>query len=68
MRLAAYLWAGRGQPPAEYVSVVLCRDVYHCTPVELRRVPLADILAHLTVLDWEGRVRKKNRQLAELGR
>ena len=53
------MWLRTGQPPREYVTLVLCRDVYHCTPVELREVPLADILAHLTCLGVEGRVRAR---------
>ena len=48
----------------EYVTLVLCRDVYHCTPVELRRVPLRDVLAHLACLGVEGRVRRREREVA----
>ena len=59
------MWLKTGQPPAEYVSLVLCRDVYHCTPVALREVPLVDILPHLTCLGVEGRVRAKEVAVAK---
>ena len=49
--------------PFEYVTLVLCRDVYHCTPPALRGVPVIDVLRHLTCLDVEGQVRKKQRKL-----
>ena len=62
MRLAAHLWTGGGQPPAEYVTLVLCRDVYHCPPSLLRRERLVDILAHLTCLGIEADVRKASRK------
>lgn len=56
-RLTAHLWVG-GQPaPWEYVTLVLCRGVYHCRPSELRQEALADILPHLTCLGVENRVR-----------
>jgi hypothetical protein len=32
---------------------VLCRDIYHCTPTELRAVPLADVLETLATLSAE---------------
>jgi len=34
--------------------------VYHCTPVELRQVPLDTILTHLTCMDVEQQVAKLN--------
>lgn len=35
----------------------LCRDVYHCTPVDLERIPLETILEHLTCLQVEAQAR-----------
>jgi len=32
---------------------VLCREIYHCTPVELRTVPLTDVLETLATLRAE---------------
>jgi len=37
---------------------VLCRDVYHCTPTELAKVPARVALAHLTCLSVENKVRE----------
>lgn len=58
-RLTAHLWVG-GQsnpPPWEYTSLVLCRDVYHCRPSELRQEKIADVLPHLTCLGVEAGIR-----------
>ncbi len=44
--------------PAEYLELYLCREIYHCTPVQLAEVPLPKILAHLTCLDVEAKVRE----------
>jgi hypothetical protein len=38
---------------------MLCRDVYHCTPVQLAEVPLATIMAHLACMDVEAKVAKR---------
>lgn len=53
----AHLWTG-APAPAEYIEFVLCRDVYHCRPSELRQEDLADILAHLTCLRVESDVQQ----------
>lgn len=42
--------------PQELLELILCRDVYHCTPPELAKVPLAKVMAHLTCIDMEQRV------------
>jgi len=51
--------------------MILCRDVYHCTPVELRRVPLAKIMEHIACLAGESRYfedeRKKREQELKRG-
>jgi hypothetical protein len=45
------------------MELVLCRDIYHCTPVELAKIPAATILAHLICLDVEAEVhRRKSRK------
>lgn len=41
--------------------LVLCRDVYHCTPSQLRRENAADILQALEMLDAEAQVRERER-------
>jgi len=54
-----------GQPPPEYLELILCRDVYHCTPVALAEVPMTKVLTHLTCLSIEGDVANKRRIIAE---
>jgi hypothetical protein len=49
------------------MELVLCRDVYHCTPVELARVPLTTLTAHLTCLDVEAEVRRRKRKSKKKG-
>lgn len=39
---------GLDDPPYEYLELIACRDLYHCTPSELAAVPLKKVLAHLT--------------------
>lgn len=41
----------------EYVELVLCRDVYHCTPLELAKQPLKKVMRHLACLEVEGKVK-----------
>jgi hypothetical protein len=53
-----HLWA-RGVQPWPYMELVLCRDIYHCTPTELAQQPLTTIAAHLTCLDVEAAVRRR---------
>ena len=47
-----HLYAGGSAPP-EYIEMILCRDIYHCTPGELAQIPLDTILAHLICLREE---------------
>ena len=58
--MISHLWA-KGSSPHEYVGLMLCRDVYHCTPVELAQVPYAMVMKHLICLDVEAEVRSKKR-------
>jgi len=44
--------------PAEYMEFYLCRDVYGCTPSELRAQDPRDILRAITCLEAEAEVRK----------
>jgi hypothetical protein len=44
------------------MELVLCRDVYRCTPVELAQVPLTTLTAHLTCLDVEAEIKKRRRK------
>lgn len=45
--------------PPEYLSLYLCRDVYHCTPAELLAQDPRTILIHLTCLSVESDSRNK---------
>lgn len=44
--------------PPEYLELQLCRDVYHCTPAQLREVPLDTILVHLACIRGEQNIAK----------
>jgi len=44
--------------PVEYLELVLCRDIYHCTPPELGEVDMQTINAHLACLDGEAQARQ----------
>lgn len=49
---------GQDHPaPWEYVQLILCRDVYHCTPNALEEIPAATVLSHLTLIEVEAQVR-----------
>jgi len=41
--------------PVAYAELVLCRDVYHCTPDALDRLPLQRVAQHLAALRAERR-------------
>lgn len=47
--------------PPEYLELVMCRDVYHCTPDNLPA--MSKMLAHLTCMEEES----KPRRLAKRG-
>lgn len=48
--------------PSEYLELFLCRDVYHCTPVELAEVPYETVRDHLAVLSAESRALELKRK------
>lgn len=41
------------------MELVLCRDVYHCTPSELDAQDWERVATHLICLDVEAKVRKQ---------
>ena len=51
------LWTSGSTPP-EYTDLVLCRDVFHCTPRELAEQDADDILTALALLEAEAMYRK----------
>lgn len=44
--------------PWEYLELMLCREVYHCTPSELAEQPADVVQMHLSLINAENRVRK----------
>lgn len=57
-----------GELPAEYVDLVLCRDVYHCAPSVLDAQDWERIATHLICLEVEGKVRRQNENRGLRGR
>jgi hypothetical protein len=45
--------------PTEFLMLYLCRDVFHCTPSELRKQDPADVLAVITCLEADAEVREQ---------
>jgi hypothetical protein len=43
----------------EYVRLVMCRDVYHCTPTELEAVPWRIIQEDLIMMNVERTIRER---------
>jgi len=55
------LWLENGEPPSEYVALLLCR-LYHCTPSELAAQDADVIDAHLACMQVEANIaRARNR-------
>jgi hypothetical protein len=50
--------------PPEYIDLVLCRDVFHCTPSALQQEDAVDILNALACLEAEKKVRKAQEKAA----
>ena len=59
----AALWTNSAMPP-EYIDLVLCRDVFHCTPSALQQENAVDILNALACLEAENKVRKAQEKTA----
>jgi hypothetical protein len=55
--VTAALWT-KSQAPPEYTELILCRDVFHCTPSQLRQEDAEDILSALACLEAEAKVRQ----------
>jgi hypothetical protein len=45
----------------EYIRLVMCRDVYHCTPTELEAVPWRVIQEDLVMMQIERKVRERRK-------
>lgn len=57
-----YLWTKNGEAPPEYIELVLCRDVYHCTPAELDEQDWERVDTHLRLINTESEVKNAQRQ------
>jgi hypothetical protein len=44
--------------PDAYIELLLCRDIYHCTPNELDEQPLDTLLLHLELVRVEQKVNR----------
>lgn len=53
MALRAHLWT-QSAMPIEYLELVLCRDIYHCTPANLPDWQI--ITEHLALMAIESEV------------
>jgi len=60
MKLARCLWLQAGPAPHELLTYLLCQEVYHCRPSELRQERLADILPHMTVREMIAKVKERS--------
>ena len=56
------LWTN-GPAPAEYTELYLCRDVFYCTPSQLRAEAAEDVLAALACLEAEHYVRAQRERM-----
>lgn len=61
MQVLQHLWTG-GPAPWPYIELILCRDVYACTPSELEQQDPRKILEHLLLIGEENRVNKIKQQ------
>jgi hypothetical protein len=53
-RLKIWLFTGGGDgPPPEYNDLVLCRDIYHCTPNELDEQDAQTVQLHILMHNAE---------------
>jgi len=60
VRVENYLLGLSLDIPLEYMTLLLCRDVYHCLPSELRtefKENPVDVYRHITCLGAEGSAR-----------
>jgi len=40
---------GSRQPPPELLTYLLCKEIYHCTPSQLKQERVVDVMPHLTI-------------------
>ena len=57
-----HLHTGSREPPPQYLELILCRDVYHCTPSELDEQDAERVADHLLCLQEESKYRRMRDQ------
>lgn len=57
-----------GAPPPEYLELLLCRDVYHCTPSELDAQDWERVQLHLVCLNVEAKLAKREQEKGKGGK
>ncbi len=59
-RLKIWLWTGGGGgPPDEWADLVLCRDIYHCSPGELEDQDYDTAMLHYAMHNAQLEVKAK---------
>lgn len=56
-----------GEPPVVWISYILMRDVFHCTPNALRQQPLAAVQSVLMCMDVAARVEESRNRKPTIG-
>ena len=59
MAVVTHLTLGDRPMPIEYLELILCRDVYHCTPNELDAQDMERVGAHLVCLRAEAKCKNR---------
>lgn len=60
-----WMWTGGGGgPPDAYIDLVLMRDVFHCTPVELESIPEDQVMMALEMHSTDLQMQAKKRKAA----
>jgi len=57
----SFLFTKSGEPPWEFISLKLCREIYHCLPSQLGEEDWAEIEYHLYLLGVEAEVQQFQR-------
>jgi len=56
----SHLWTGYS-PPSEYITLIFCRDVWHCPPSVFRQQSVEDFMDALTCIGVENEVAKQGK-------
>ncbi len=54
------MFIGSADVPYEYQMLIMCRDVYHCTPNEFADIPADLVDLHMRFMAIEAEVREFN--------